>query len=76
MKEIKKNPNDHNLAMYRFLININKVGTSIRATESIRCGIEVLAGNGLMEDFCVLPRLMRDNLVYENWEGPHNILSL
>ena len=32
-------------------------------------GIEVLGGNGAIESFSVLPRLLRDNVVYENWEG-------
>ena len=33
-------------------------------------GIETLGGNGAIESFSILPRLMRDNIVYENWEGP------
>jgi hypothetical protein len=37
-------------------------------------GIEVLGGNGAIETFSVLPRLLRDNVVYENWEGSHNVL--
>ena len=37
--------------------------------------IEVLGGNGAIETFSVLPRLLRDNVVYpENWEGSHNVL--
>ncbi len=62
--------------MYRFLVNANKLGTAINATEVIRTGIELLGGNGTIEDFSVLPRLLRDSIVYENWEGTHNVLAM
>ncbi|MDX2029812.1 MAG: acyl-CoA dehydrogenase family protein, partial [Blastocatellia bacterium] len=44
------------------------------ATDVIRRGIEILGGNGAMEDFSVLPRLLRDSIVFEAWEGAHNTL--
>ncbi len=31
-------------------------------------------GNGTIEDFSVLPRLWRDAIVFESWEGTHNVL--
>ncbi len=62
--------------MYRFLVNANKLGTSINATEVIHTAIEILGGNGTIEDFCVLPRLLRDSIVFENWEGTHNVLAM
>mgnify|MGYP000450679406 CR=1 FL=1 len=34
----------------------------------------MLGGNGAIESFSVLPRLLRDNVVFENWEGTHNVL--
>lgn len=37
-------------------------------------GIETLGGNGAIESFSILPRLIRDNIVCENWEGTHNTL--
>ena len=37
-------------------------------------GIEVLGGNGTIEDFSPLPRLYRDAVVFESWEGTHNVL--
>jgi len=40
----------------------------------VRRGIEVLGGNGTIEDFSVLPRLWRDAIVFESWEGTHNVL--
>ncbi len=55
-------------------LNLNKYRSSLLAHEVIQQGIEVLGGNGAIEDFSILPRLLRDNVVYENWEGSHNVL--
>ena len=60
---------------YRFLVNANKYVTSICATDVARRGIEVLGGNGTIEDFSPLPRLYRDAMVFESWEGTHNVLA-
>jgi acyl-CoA dehydrogenase len=59
---------------HRLLVNANKVVTSLAATRAIRRGIEVLGGNGTIEDFSPLPRLWRDAIVFESWEGTHNVL--
>ena len=40
----------------------------------VRSAVEVLGGNGAIEEFSVLPRLYRDAMVYESWEGSHNVL--
>jgi alkylation response protein AidB-like acyl-CoA dehydrogenase len=58
----------------RMAINLNKYRTALLAHEVILQGIELLGGNGAIESFSVLPRLLRDNVVYENWEGTHNVL--
>jgi acyl-CoA dehydrogenase len=58
----------------RLAINLNKYRSAILAHEVIVQAIEMLGGNGTIEDFSILPRLLRDNLVYENWEGTHNVL--
>lgn len=58
----------------RMAINLNKYRTAVLAHEVILQGIELLGGNGAIETFSVLPRLLRDNVVYENWEGTHNVL--
>lgn len=34
----------------------------------------MLGGNGAIEEFSVLPRMLRDSIVCEQWEGPHNVL--
>ncbi|HZS04492.1 MAG TPA: acyl-CoA dehydrogenase family protein [Blastocatellia bacterium] len=59
---------------FRVAVNLNKYLTSINATSVIRRGIEVLGGNGAMETFSVLPRLLRDCVIFEAWEGAHNTL--
>jgi alkylation response protein AidB-like acyl-CoA dehydrogenase len=60
---------------HRFLVNTAKYLISRQATMVVRSGIEVLGGNGTIEDFSVLPRLYRDAIVYESWEGTHNVLA-
>ena len=61
---------------YRMLVNINKYITSITGTEVVHRGIEVLGGNGAIESFSILPRLYRDMIVMESWEGTHNVLCV
>ncbi len=61
-------------AARRIAVMINKYWTALAATGCARDGIEVLGGNGTIEDFSVLPRLYRDAIVVESWEGTHNTL--
>jgi hypothetical protein len=68
--------NDEAHAVYRLLVNVNKYTTSIRLSEVVHRAIEVFGGNGAIESFSVLPRLYRDAIVYESWEGTHNVLAL
>jgi acyl-CoA dehydrogenase len=65
---------DEDVLMHRLLVNANKFVTSIAATGVVRRGIEALGGNGTIEDFSPLPRLYRDAIVFESWEGTHNVL--
>ncbi len=65
---------DDEVLLHRFLVNLAKYLVSYQATEVVHGGIEVLGGNGAIEDFSVLPRLYRDAMVYESWEGSHNVL--
>jgi alkylation response protein AidB-like acyl-CoA dehydrogenase len=62
------------VAVHRFLVNANKYVTSVAATDAVHGAIEVLGGNGTIEDFSPLPRLYRDSIVFESWEGTHNVL--
>jgi hypothetical protein len=63
-------------AIYRLLVNLNKYMTSVRGSEVVHRAIEVLGGNGAIESFSILPRLYRDMVVLESWEGTHNVLCL
>lgn len=67
---------DDERAIYRIFVNLNKYITSVRGSESIHRAIEVLGGNGAIESFSILPRLYRDMVVLESWEGAHNVLCL
>jgi alkylation response protein AidB-like acyl-CoA dehydrogenase len=59
---------------WRMLVNLNKIWTALTCPAGVRDAIEVLGGNGAIEDFSVLPRLLRDSLVLEAWEGGHGVL--
>lgn len=61
-------------AARRIAVMINKYWTAVTGTACARDGIELLGGNGTIEDFSVLPRLYRDAIVVESWEGTHNTL--
>jgi alkylation response protein AidB-like acyl-CoA dehydrogenase len=70
-------PEDPGQAMWqRFLVNLAKYRTGATLTISIHDAILVLGGNGIVEDFTVLPRVLRDAMIIETWEGPHNTLCL
>lgn len=62
--------------VFRLLVNANKYLASITGTAAVRDGIEILGGNGVIETFSCLPRLWRDAIVLESWEGAHNVLIL
>jgi alkylation response protein AidB-like acyl-CoA dehydrogenase len=65
---------DEDVLLHRFWVNVAKYVVSVQATEVVHSAVEVLGGNGAIEEFSVLPRLYRDALVYESWEGSHNVL--
>jgi alkylation response protein AidB-like acyl-CoA dehydrogenase len=67
-------PNEKLGAARRLSVMLAKYWTSRWATWGVRDAIEVLGGNGTIEDFSPLPRLYRDAIVLEAWEGSHNTL--
>lgn len=70
-------PEDNEVRMWqRFLINMLKYRTAFQLTERIKEAILVFGANGIINDFSILPRLLRDALVVETWEGTHNTLCL
>jgi acyl-CoA dehydrogenase len=68
---------DPSQAMWqRYLVNLAKDRTAVTLTNSVREAVLVFGGNGICEDFTVLPRLLRDSMIIETWEGAHNTLCL
>jgi alkylation response protein AidB-like acyl-CoA dehydrogenase len=59
---------------FRYLLGLCKPVLTRLATERLHDAIMVLGGNGIEERFSPLPRLWRDAIVMETWEGPHNVL--
>jgi alkylation response protein AidB-like acyl-CoA dehydrogenase len=58
----------------RELILLQKICTTNEGAEILREAISVFAGHGVMEEFSALPRIFRDVVVNEQWEGPRNLL--
>ncbi|MFW9969985.1 MAG: acyl-CoA dehydrogenase family protein [Candidatus Odinarchaeota archaeon] len=58
----------------RELIMLQKVVVADEAPKMIRKAISFYGGHGIMEDFLSAPRLHRDSMIMELWEGPRNVL--
>ncbi|KEQ24257.1 acyl-CoA dehydrogenase family protein [Paenibacillus tyrfis] len=58
----------------RELILMQKICTTSEGAEVLRNAISVFGGHGVMEEFSSLPRIFRDVVVNEQWEGPRNLL--
>ncbi|NLA27710.1 MAG: acyl-CoA dehydrogenase [Firmicutes bacterium] len=60
----------------RELILLQKIFASYETIDTVRKAISIFGGHGVIEDFSSLPRLLRDALVNELWEGPRNVLLM
>ena len=58
----------------RELILLQKIYSSKEAVDKLRLAISIFGGHGAIEDFSDIPRLFRDSMVNELWEGPRNVL--
>lgn len=58
----------------RELIMLQKITASLDCTDVLRQAMSIFGGHGVMEDFSSLPRLFRDSVINELWEGPRNVL--
>ncbi|MGN7478174.1 acyl-CoA dehydrogenase family protein [Solibacillus silvestris] len=58
----------------REVILLQKIYASKEAVEKLRLAISIFGGHGAIEDFSSIPRLFRDSMVNELWEGPRNVL--
>lgn len=59
----------------RLLVSLCKRRVTTRATQVVHDSMMVLGGNGIEERFTPLPRLLRDAVINETWEGPHMLLA-
>lgn len=57
------------------LVPLLKIGVSRAASEAVREAQMVFAGNSILRDFSILPRLSQDALIQEIWEGTHAVLA-
>lgn len=58
----------------RELVLLQKICATNEGAEVLRDAISVFGGHGVMEEFSSLPRIFRDVVVNEQWEGPRNLL--
>ncbi len=58
----------------RMQIMLQKITTSADSVATLHLATSIFGGHGAIEDFSALPRLLRDSLVNELWEGPRNVL--
>ncbi|MFX0057995.1 MAG: acyl-CoA dehydrogenase family protein [Candidatus Hodarchaeota archaeon] len=58
----------------RELIMLQKIVVADECPKMIRMAISFFGGHGIMEDFLCFPRLHRDSMIMELWEGPRLVL--
>lgn len=58
----------------RVLVSLHKAVATRRAQGLLAEAVSVLGGNGIEERFSPLPRLWRDSIILETWEGPYTLL--
>ncbi|MBS0359384.1 MAG: acyl-CoA dehydrogenase family protein [Proteobacteria bacterium] len=74
--DMKKCSDKNTELLLRLLVNIQKYLSAKYSVEHVHHSLDVLAGNGTIETFSSIPRLFRDSIVCENWEGTHNTLRM
>jgi alkylation response protein AidB-like acyl-CoA dehydrogenase len=58
----------------RELVLFQKICATNEGANVLREAISIFGGHGVMEEFSSLPRIFRDVVVNEQWEGPRNLL--
>lgn len=74
--DLKESEDPHSKLLLRLLANLNKTLSALWTVQHIHHCLDVLAGNGTIESFSLIPLLLRDSIICENWEGTHNVLSM
>lgn len=67
---------ENSIAFARLMANIGKSVISKGAVDNVHHAIDAIGGNGAIENTSSMPRLMRDAIILENWEGTHNTLYM
>jgi len=57
------------------LVPLLKIGVSRDGSEQVRDARLLFAGNAVLRDFSILPRLAEDAITQEIWEGTHPIIA-
>lgn len=72
--EARPERDDPAAADFRIMLSLCKTVLTRRATRLLHDAMMLLGGNGIEERFSPLPRLHRDMVIMETWEGPHDVL--
>lgn len=60
----------------RLMSNIGKSVIAKRSVDNVHHCMDAIGGNGTIENTSSMPRLLRDSIILENWEGTHNTLYM
>ena len=64
-----------NRPSFKALVPLMKYISSSTATKISHASILCLGGNGIINDFSPLPRILNDSIINESWEGTHLLLT-
>ncbi len=66
---------ENNDVLSQLLTPMLKYISTITATFNVRQAILLHGGNGILNDFSCLPRLLNDAIINETWEGAHPVIQ-
>ena len=67
---------EDNKTFARMMSNLGKSVISKRSVDNVHHCLDGIGGNGAIENTSSMPRLLRDCIILENWEGTHNTLYM
>ncbi|MEX3011113.1 acyl-CoA dehydrogenase family protein [Hoeflea sp. TYP-13] len=74
--DLGKDTDAAHAAFVRLMSNLGKSVISRRVVDCTHHAIDAMGGNGAIETTSNLPRLFRESVILENWEGSHNTLYM
>jgi putative acyl-CoA dehydrogenase len=66
---------ENNDILSQLLTPMLKYISTITSTFNVRRAILLHGGNGILNDFSCLPRLLNDSIINETWEGAHPVIQ-